>query len=99
MSGKKASMGTPRIASERLEMGQGANLSSSLPQTTHLSKCPECGGSYARKRKHQTFCSSRCRKRSWERERKVRPSYDIRKKLDEILASLARIEDKMGIES
>ena len=82
----------PGLASERGEMARKSKVSGDSGRTAGVSKCPECGASYARTRKHQTFCSARCRKASWDKERKIRPSYDIRAKLDAILVRLERIE-------
>ena len=90
------SEGRVRVASERGGMTKAGKAPGLSRQTTGVSKCPECGASYAKKRKHQTFCSPKCRKAFWKKDRTVHSAYDIRASLADIKASLARIEAKMG---
>lgn len=91
------SLGTARHASERVEMAPGGKISGVSRQTVHLSKCGDCGASYAKKRRHQIFCSPKCRKAFWLKDRTVHPEHDIRIKLDAILVRLKQIEAKIGI--
>ena len=96
-SGENGGESMSHHASERGEMAYRGIVSGQSDIGSHLSKCAECGASYARLVKHQTFCSARCRKASWEKERKIRPSFDVRQKLGDILARLERLEKHFGI--
>lgn len=72
-----------QIASERLERPLGAAKSG---LSGSVARCPQCGASFTKKRKHQIFCSAKCRKAFWAKERTARPGYDIRAQLDRIEA-------------
>lgn len=89
---------TRQQASERVETAPGRKISGPSSLTAPKSKCPSCGVPYAKKRKHQTFCSSKCRKAFWVKDRTVHPGTDIRIKLDAILARLTAIEKHLRIE-
>lgn len=88
-------MSAPQLASERLERPRSASFPA---KSGSQAMCPECGTPYAKLRKHQLFCSTRCRKRSWEKERTVRPAYDIRANIDRLVADVAAIKARLGIE-
>ena len=59
--------------------------------------CPVCGAGFIKKRRWQAFCSQKCRKAHWEAERKNRPAYDIRARLDELIGAVHRIEHRLRI--
>jgi endogenous inhibitor of DNA gyrase (YacG/DUF329 family) len=74
----------------------GRGIISAKPDSgSHLSKCPACGAPFAKKRKHQTFCSPKCRKAFWAKDRTARPGYDIRAQLDRIEKDLGTIKQAL----
>jgi len=62
-----------------------------------MSTCPVCGAGYAKYRRWQTFCSTKCRKQAWILNHRTGAYTDVRKDISEIKLILSRIEEKLGM--
>jgi len=77
----------PKHASEREGKARPASFVS----------CPTCGARFLKTRTWTTFCSTKCRKASWEEKRLAGKGISLGEMFKEIGTRLTAIEARLGI--